>query len=134
MAVEDHLFRVSIKAVIRNEKGELLVVKEKGHRYWGLPGGGMDHGETYEEALARELHEEVGYSGKFTAKLIGTGEPSVLPNREEEIWQARLVFEVSPDSYDFTLGTDAEEMKFVSTQEIKNQPDIYERLIYTYCI
>lgn len=62
MTNKDHLFRVSLKAVIRNAAGELLVVKEKGQTHWNLPGGGMDHGESYHEALARELQEEIGGS------------------------------------------------------------------------
>jgi len=48
----DYLFRISIKALIYNESGDLLVVKEHGLN-WGLPGGGMDFGETFADALAR---------------------------------------------------------------------------------
>ena len=131
---KDHLFRVSLKAVIRDAQERVLVVKEKGHRYWGLPGGGMDHGELYEQALARELHEEVGYRGKFTSRLIGTGEPGKLPNRDAETWQIRLVFEVVPENYNFISGKDAEGIEFVSREEILQNSDLYERLIYTYCV
>ena len=52
---QDYLFRVSLKAVIFNEKNEILIVKESGRDWWDIPGGGMDHGESIKEALAREL-------------------------------------------------------------------------------
>lgn len=36
-------YRVSIKALIKNDKGEILVVKEHQDK-WEPPGGGLDHG------------------------------------------------------------------------------------------
>lgn len=54
----DYLYRVSIKALIYNDAGQILVVKEDGRPLWDLPGGGMDYGETFESALKRELYRE----------------------------------------------------------------------------
>ena len=42
----DYLYRVSLKSVIFNDHGEVLVVKESGRDWWDIPGGGMDHGES----------------------------------------------------------------------------------------
>ena len=59
-------YRVSAKAVIVRDDGLVLCVKEGGDNYWNLPGGGIDFGENLQEALSRELHEEVGFSGDFS--------------------------------------------------------------------
>ena len=66
----DYLYRVSIKALIYNDAGQILVVKEDGRPLWDLPGGGMDYGETFESALKRELYEEVGYKGNLRYQLL----------------------------------------------------------------
>lgn len=62
----DYLYRLSLKALITNANGDILVVKETGRHYYDLPGGGMDHGEDFRQALARELAEEISLSGKFS--------------------------------------------------------------------
>lgn len=49
------------RVVAHNERGEVLLVKTwlAGGR-WGLPGGGMERGESAEAAALRELREETG--------------------------------------------------------------------------
>jgi len=49
------------RVVVRNEFGELLLVKNwAGRQQWGLPGGGVERGETPDQAARRELYEEIG--------------------------------------------------------------------------
>ncbi len=53
--------RVRVAALIRWHERVLLCRQEKaGKEYWLLPGGGVDGGETLDEALQRELGEELG--------------------------------------------------------------------------
>lgn len=60
MAFQD-FYRLSSHAVILNEKNEVLLLKATYADYaWGLPGGGLDLGETIHEALIRECKEELG--------------------------------------------------------------------------
>jgi ADP-ribose pyrophosphatase YjhB (NUDIX family) len=52
--------RIRVAAVVVKADRVLLVQHQKGdERYWMLPGGGVDHGETLVTALARELDEEL---------------------------------------------------------------------------
>lgn len=56
----DSLYRISLKCLIKNNDGKILVVKESGREFWDLPGGGVEYGEGILSAVARELKEEVG--------------------------------------------------------------------------
>jgi putative (di)nucleoside polyphosphate hydrolase len=46
--------------VISNGRGQVFWAKRMGQRAWQFPQGGIDEGESVEQALYRELYEEVG--------------------------------------------------------------------------
>jgi 8-oxo-dGTP pyrophosphatase MutT (NUDIX family) len=57
--IDDCLYRVAVRVlVVQNEK--ILLVRESDDGWWALPGGGVDHGETVESTLTREIEEELG--------------------------------------------------------------------------
>jgi 8-oxo-dGTP diphosphatase len=126
----DYLYRISLKGLVRNALGEILVVKETDRDYWDLPGGGMDHGEDIKAAIAREMKEEVNMQGDFTYRVIDVDDPSYL--RTHDFWQLRLVFEVTPENMSFSPGEDADEVAFVSPESLKNSDNEVEQYIYHY--
>lgn len=104
------MYRVSLKAIIRNEKGEVLVVREDGDD-WSLPGGGVDHGEDVMTALKRELYEETLITSEFTANFVGIDTFYV---EERQRWLMWIVYEVIlPDGYKYGVGPDADEVAFM---------------------
>jgi 8-oxo-dGTP pyrophosphatase MutT (NUDIX family) len=51
---------LGVAAVIFNQQGRVLLIRQSyGHRAWDLPGGGRERRESLEEALRRELREEI---------------------------------------------------------------------------
>ena len=126
----DYFYRISVKGLIRNEKGEVLVVKEAGRTYWDLPGGGMDHGEDFDTAIAREMKEEVNLEGEFTYRIIDVDQPKYSDKNNH--WQVRLIFEIIPTTMTFAPGIDSDEIAFIHPDILKEADEETTRLIYSY--
>ena len=53
--------RIAVDGILYNE-GKVILIKRKGrtfHDFWALPGGMVEEGEMIEEALKREMKEEL---------------------------------------------------------------------------
>ena len=57
---------VSVAALVTNNRGEILLVNSP-WRGWEYPGGLIEPGETFEEALKREVREEAGIEIEITS-------------------------------------------------------------------
>jgi putative (di)nucleoside polyphosphate hydrolase len=53
-------FRANVGIILCNHEGRVLLAGRVGSKGWQFPQGGMLEGESPEEAMYRELHEEVG--------------------------------------------------------------------------
>jgi ADP-ribose pyrophosphatase YjhB (NUDIX family) len=62
---------LGVRGLVRNDAGEILLVEHVFSAGWHLPGGGVERGETTEDAVIRELREEGGVSAVSRPVLLG---------------------------------------------------------------
>jgi putative (di)nucleoside polyphosphate hydrolase len=70
--IDDDGYRPNVGIVICNRQGQVLWARRYGQHSWQFPQGGIKRGETAEQAMYRELFEEVGLSKKDVRILAST--------------------------------------------------------------
>lgn len=96
MRYTDDMKKYGVGAVITNEAGEILLAKRGPQARdkigkWESVGGGVDEGETPEQAIIREVREEIGVEAAIESKLF---EHDSAPDPSGLVW-ANIVFKVS---------------------------------------
>jgi len=63
-------YKPTVSALILNKKGDVLLTHNKNHGpdFWKLPQGGVEPGESLEEAIKREMKEELSTSSFVVLK------------------------------------------------------------------
>lgn len=97
--------------IVQNNKNEILLQLRSDTLDWGIPGGGMELGDTFEETAHRELFEETGLTTE-ALQLI-----TVVSGKEfyfqfphgDEIYNATAVYKATKTKG--TLKIDGESIK-----------------------
>lgn len=99
---------------------KLVVVFAENKGYWTPPGGGIEPGETYEEAIVREVKEETNMK-VLKQQFIGYQD---IYEPDRIIRQTRSVCIVEPLGY-FTIDSDGDvtEIKIIDPKDYKQYFD-----------
>lgn len=63
--------RRAVRGIVFDVDNNIALLHAKNEGYYGLPGGGVDAGESYEQGIIRECKEETGCNVEIV-KYIGT--------------------------------------------------------------
>lgn len=70
--IDDDGYRPNVGIVICNRQGQVMWARRYGQHSWQFPQGGINPGESAEQAMYRELFEEVGLRKKDVRVLAFT--------------------------------------------------------------
>jgi len=104
----NHNHLVSVAGLVTNADGRILLVKSP-WRGWEYPGGLIEPGETFEEALHREIREESGVEVEITG-FVG-----ICKNIEKNI--VNIDFTCRYISGELTTSEESTEVIWVTPEE-----------------
>ncbi|BCU69498.1 NUDIX hydrolase [Stygiolobus caldivivus] len=111
--------KVAVGCVILDSSKRVLLVKRKhppNQGSWAIPGGKVSYGELIDEALKREMREELSIN-VIPKDLVG-----VVEIIKEGFHYVILDFLCEIGSGKIMAGSDAEEAKFFNFDELKHLP------------
>ncbi|MBD2799242.1 nucleoside triphosphatase NudI [Xenorhabdus sp. M] len=121
--------RVIVCPIIQNN-GEYLLCKMASDRgvfpgQWALSGGGMESGEMMEEALRREIREELGDALEITEVKPWAFRDDIRvktysDGTTEEIYMIYLIFDCISANRDITFNEEFQEIAWVSPEAMKD--------------
>jgi ADP-ribose pyrophosphatase YjhB (NUDIX family) len=111
----------SVNVAVRNEEGELLVIRRADNDNWALPGGAMDCGETISQAAVRETKEESGIDCELT-ELVGiytNPRHVILYTSNGEVRQeCTLVFAARATGGHPTTSSESSEVRWINPVDV----------------
>lgn len=119
-------FRYIVAALIQRADGKILLCKKpKGKGVfpgqWAIVGGGVDEDETLEEALEREVQEEVGLEVTHVEPLFFWDDLQPKFNNGQSIgviYMVYLVFRCAATPGEPTINDEFEEYRWVERSEL----------------
>lgn len=112
---EQNYYRLSVKGIVLDDSGRILLSREN-NGMWEILGGGLDHNEDPIECLKREIHEETGLEVTYVSENPLYFVTS--PRANADTFIANVIYEIKLKSYEFIPSDECQELRFFSTQEM----------------
>lgn len=113
---------VGALVLIFNKDKQVLLQLRSDNESWGLPGGTMELGESFEEAATREVYEETNLEMqnlKFITNFSGKDYHMVYPNGDQA-YTVTVLFE--SEEYEGELSADIKETQNLKFFDIDKLP------------
>lgn len=102
----------SVIGIIFNfNRTKVLLLKRRDIPIWVLPGGGVESGETIEQAVIREIKEETGYTSRIHKK-IGEYTPVHWLTTFTHLYECRVL------EGSLTTGSETREIQFFPVDKL----------------
>ena len=109
--------KVDVRAVIFNDKDEVLMVKERVDSRWSLPGGWCDVGYTPTETAEKEAEEEAGIKVKVN-RLLAVFDKKCHDHPEDLFYAYKIFLECKAENYEISTGMETLDVGFFKQDEL----------------
>jgi 8-oxo-dGTP diphosphatase len=115
----DRPFGLVIRAIIKDSENNTLILKRapdsrSNPRCWELPGGKVEPGESFDQAMIREIKEETDLNISLR-RAVGIAQQD-LPH----IHSVHVIMTVDVDSGDLKISDEHTDYRWASLEEIKS--------------
>lgn len=132
--IDSEGFRSNVGIVICNRLGQLLWAKRIGQSAWQFPQGGIKQSESIEDAMFRELSEEVGLAADDVNILYRTNDWLHYRLPEKFIRHHKDPLCIGQKQKWFLLGLESDESNVVLSRADKPEFDDWKWVSYWYPI
>lgn len=147
-------YRSNVGIIICNKNGQVLWAKRFGQHSWQFPQGGIKEGETPEQAMYRELYEEVGLKPehvkvvvssrqwlryKLPKRLVRWESPTPICIGQKQRWfLLQLIAEEEQIGFDACGHPEFDDWRWVTywypvRQVVSFKRDVYRRALAEFC-
>ncbi|MET9644289.1 NUDIX hydrolase [Streptomyces syringium] len=112
----------SVTAIVRDERGNVLLIHKTDNGLWALPGGGHDVGESIADTVVREVREETGIA-VVVEDIVGlyTDPQHVMAYDDGEVRQQfSICFRARPTGGTLCTSSESKEVRWVSPTDLEN--------------
>lgn len=139
-------YRANVGIILMRDDGEVFLGRRTGGRGWQFPQGGMRKGEQLEDAVYRELHEEVGLTRADVAivgrtsewiryrlpqKFVRRNRHPVCIGQKQRWFLLRLTNADAKFAFDSTNEPEFDEWRWASWWEPVREVIYFKRPVYT---
>ncbi|GGL48301.1 NUDIX hydrolase [Sporolactobacillus putidus] len=119
--------------LVSNGKKEILLQLRSDTKEWGLPGGAMELGESFEKAAKRELFEETGLKAEklgFIDVFSGNKFYFKYPNGDE-VFNVIAIYKTDKVTGELAMNDgESQELKFFDYRRLPENLDERTRIIF----
>ena len=143
--IDEEGFRANVGIILTNNAGQLMLAGRIGSKGWQFPQGGMLIGEDAEQAMFRELEEEVGL-GQSDVEILGVTRTWLryrLPDKfirrsstqrcigQKQRWfMLRLISPVDNVRFDMSDKPEFDRIRWVNFWRPVNEVIYFKRQVY----
>ncbi len=149
MVIDRAGYRLNVGIILVNESNRVFWGKRQGHDAWQFPQGGLSTGESVEEAMFRELREEVGLE-KQDVEVLGYtkrwlryrlpkqylrhgSKPLVIGQKQKWVL-LRLIASEQKIRLDLSDSPEFDSWRWIDYHEPPDQVIFFKKQVYNECL